>query len=414
MKGRISRSQLVSLIISILIPGIITSLVDFDVAMFGAYAVVGSLFGIKSIGIVLVVFLINHLINGIMGRIVVVSNKGPVELIRQHFGVQPSLYIFLLVLLLNLMSVVQIFSVVRIIGELLDINYLFVIICLLFYLTAIFLLRFPKKIGFMIAGIGVFYGVIIAHVAVHTRDISASLLTWNNYWTPLISGNGLFYIFALLGATVTAWSQLLISRYTYRDKINLDKLEYHVMENRTISVLSFLFACAFVAAIGYLFPHGSLLTATYMNLAKLPVFIHSTFGEIFVAVGLFFVALASLIAIVLSTTHTFTELFGMENVNEEAKHFSKTNGIFLAILTIPALLITLFVKINFFQTALFFGVIQSIFLIIEMRFLYTFSNDVSLMGRYKNDSIHNVELIIISVAVAATIVRFVFMMIFHI
>ncbi len=414
VKDKISRSEFISLIISILVPGVITSLVDFDVAMFGAYAVVGSLFGIKSLGILIIVFLINHLINGIMGRIVVVSNRGPVELIRQYFGVRTSLFLFVVVLLLNLLSVVQIFSVIRIVGRLLDMNYLFVILFLLCYLAALFLLRLPKRFGYMILWILIFYTVIIAHVAVHGADIGRSLLAWKSYWTPLASRSSFFYIFALLGATVTAWSQLLISRYTYRRKINVDKLEYHVMENRTISLLSFLFACVFVIVMGYLFPHGSLVTVTHEGLAKLPVFIHSKLGEVFVALGLFFIALTTLVAIVLSTTHMFNELFGLEHVNEETKHFSTTNSIFLALLTIPAFLITLYVHINFFQTALLIGVIQSLFLIVEMRFLYIFSNDVSLMGRYKNDAIHNGALILIGAAVILTVMRILIQIAFHI
>lgn len=413
MKEKISRSEFVSLIISILIPGVITSFVDFDVAMFGAYAVVGSLFGIRSVGILLIVFLINHLINGIMGRIVIVSNMGPVALIRKYFGIRISLLIFFIVLFLNILSVIQIFSILRIIGNILDMNYLLVIGGLILFLAAIFLLKIPKKAMYAVVCIGLFYAVIIAHVATHIPEIARTLFSWKVLWEPFTKGNWLFYTFALLGATVTAWSQLLISRYTYRDKINLDKLEYHVMENRTISVLSFLFATAFVVAMGYLFPQQSLMTSTSADLAKLPIFIHSKIGELFVALAFFSLAATSFIAIVLSTSNAFIDFFG-KATNENSVLLSKTNGIFLAILTVPALVVMQFITIDFFQTALLFGVIQSIFLIIEMRFLYVFSNNVSLMGRYKNDSIHNWALIVISVGVALTVLRIIVSLVFHV
>jgi len=414
MKEKISRSDFISLIISILIPGIITSLVDFDVSMFGAYAVVGSLFGIRSIGIVFIVFFINHFINGIMGRIVIVSNRGPVELIRQYFGIKTSLWIFFVVLLLNFFSVIQIFAVIRIVSKLLDINFLLVVFCLLLYLTLILFFKIPKKFGYIIWCVGLFYVVIIAHASAHMKEVTASLSSWNALLAPFRTGNGLLYTFGLLGATVTAWSQMLISRYTYRDKINLDKLEYHVMENRTISVLSFLFAVVFVSVMGYLFSNGSLLDSHVVNLAKLTILFHSRFGEIFVSLGLFFLALTSFMAIVLSTSHTCIELFGKEQFNEETTLFSKTNGIFLAIFAIPAFIISLIVKVDFFESALLFGVAQSVFLIIEMRFLYILANDVSLMGRYKNDRIHNGALIIISAAVFLTIIRVAVQMIIHI
>lgn len=414
MKSKISRSDFISLVISIIIPGIITSLIDFDVSMFGAYAVIGSLFGIRSIGILFIVFLINHFINGVLGRIVIVSNMGPVELIRQYFGIRMSLWIFIIVLFLNLFSVIQIFAVFRIVARLLNIDFLLVVFFVLLYLASIMFFKIPRKIGYMIGCIGLFYAVIIAHVTVHIQDITHTLFSWDTFWLPFRMGNSLFYTFGLLGATATAWSQLLINRYTYRDKINLDKLEYHVMENRTISILSFFFAIAFVTAIGYLFPHQTLLGPHPVNLAKLTIFIHSRFGEIFVALGLLFLALASFIAIVFSTTHIYTEFFGMEQFNEETMFFSKTNGVFLAILAVPALIISLVINFNFFQTALLFGVIQSVFLIIELRFLYVFSNDKSLMGRYTNDSIHNGALIVIIAAVCLTVVRVIVSLIFHI
>jgi len=124
MKENISAADKFSLWISLIVPGLITSFVDFDISIFATYAVVASLFGLKTIWLLLLIYLIIHILNGVSGKIVIVSDKGLVELIREHFGIKVSLSIFIITFFLDLLAVIQCFLALRIISETFGLNFL--------------------------------------------------------------------------------------------------------------------------------------------------------------------------------------------------------------------------------------------------------------------------------------------------
>lgn len=397
MKGKISVEDRISLWISLIVPSFITSLVDFDISIFVTYSLAASVLGIKTIWLILFVYIIAHVVNGTSGKVVIVSNKGLVELIREHFGIATSFYIFIITLILNFIAILQGYLAIKTIASLFNLNYLFFAFALTVYLLMVFIFKLQKFANRVFVLIALFYTSVFIYSVMNPSSVINALLFSRLKFIDLFKDQTALYFLALLGSTTSAWNQLLISRYTYRTKLDLDRLEYHKLNNRTTSLFSLFFSILFVVTMTLLFPNGSLLSSPVQELTRfIPI------GQYYVRIflfgfGLLTIALVNIYAVSLSLSHVFTEFFGIERKNEEQEEFTKTHNYLFLLLTIPALIITDVFHINLFSTAVIFGFIQALFIFVLLYFLYFFSNHQTLMGKYKSDLIHN--LLMISIAV---------------
>lgn len=413
MKEKISTADKISLWISLIIPGFITSLVDFDISIFATYALVASIFGVKTVWLLLFVYLIVHVINGISGKIVIVADKGLVELIREYFGVKVSLVIFIATFLFNLLVIIQSYLALRIVSDIFRINFLLFALVFTLYLFSVFIIKLQRFTNRVFIFIALFYTSVFFIVFNNASSVLHTVISSKLTFLDLFRNNTSLYFLALLGATASAWNQLLVSRYTYKTKLNLDKLEYHNLDNRTSTLFSFLFSILFIGSIWLLFPEGSILNASSKTLARFIPLLQPVLRVYFFGIGLLFIVLTNIYAVSLSLSHVFTEFFGIERSDEEKEQFTKAHIYLFGFLVIPALLVTNILPIRLFNTALFFGFIQSFFVLILLYFLLYFSNNQTLMGRYKNDIFHNGVLIASGVCIILTFIIVFIKMLFH-
>lgn len=396
MEEKISPSERVALWISLIIPGIITALVDFDISIFVTYAVVASLIGEKAVWLLILVYAILHVLNSISGRVVIVADRGLIELIREHFGISVSSLVFITIGILDFLTVLQSILALHFISDLFRMNFAVFSIIFSAYLLFIFLFKIQKFANRVFVLIAVFYLSVVIHTAglvpVLMTHLAASKLTIHDFFQQNID----LYFLAMLGATASAWNQFLITRYTYRTKLDLDKLDYHALDNRTATFSTFLFGGMFVGIMALLFPHGRLIANPSSLIDFIPIS-QPIIKLYFFAFGFLFIALTNIYAVSLSLSHTFTEFFGIERNNEEQGKFSTAQTVMYLCLVIPAIILVQITDIQLIQTAIILGFIQFLFIFILLYFLYRFANNRAIMGRYRNDWVHNAFLFLITI-----------------
>lgn len=389
MRGDVKLTQKLSLWISLLVPGLITPLVDFDVGIFAAYTLISSLYGFKTVFLLLFVYLIVHLVNDISGRIVIVSGMGLVELIRERFGIRMSFVVFIVSFVFDFLAVLQCFLALRVIASLLRLNYLAVGIMILLYLLLIFLYKLQKFSNRIFVLIALFYSAIlfltVSRLPHIIFDIASSPLSPGD----LVRGSVPLYFLALLGSTSSSWNQMLVSRYTYRTKLNLDRLKYHTLDSRVTTVMTYLFSVLFVAAAWFLFPGGSAASLPATALTRFIPVAHPDIRAYLFVFGFLSVIISTIYAVSLSLSHVFSEFFGQDRSEEEGGRFSLTHILIYLLIAVPALIAANTSSLTFLGSVLLFGFLQSFSIFAVVFFLLHFGNSVSVMGRYRIGALHN-------------------------
>jgi len=410
MKKKMTFAEHFMLWIALLIPGIITAFVDFDISMFVTYALAASFLGMKAVLLLILVYGMLHVINGVSGRIVIVTGTGLVELIREHFGIRTTLLVFIATYFFNLLTIIQSYLALALVADMLKLNFIVLAGALTAYIYLIIVFKLKKFVHRMFPFIAMFYFALIIPAVSHFQSVARSLLSSKFVIGDLFRGNNALFVLVLLGSTASAWNQLLVSRYTYRTKLDVDMLEFHILDNRVTTILSFLYSLFFMGSVSFLFPQGVISKVSPLELSALVPLEHPEYRVLILAMGLLFVMMTNIHAVSISFTHVFSQFFGIQRTEEDSSSFTGLNSILYLLLNVPAILAIFFLKLGLFQTVYPFGLAQGVFVVILLLFLYYFSNSASLMGRYRGDVVHNAMIIgsvgCISVLFVIVIIRF--------
>ncbi len=382
-------------LISIFIPGFITSLTDFDIGQFATYIVASSIIGLKIFPFLLFVFFSSLVIHSVNGRINIVSGKGLIGLLRENCDIKASMLSLTILLLLNFGILLQSVAGLKLAASLLHYNQHVFVTFNFIFLYLIIHFKLYKNIRRLFVFVFLFYGLIlissINKLALLTPQIFAlqsSAMPFDylqNRNIPLIT-------IALLGATISPWTLFYIGRYTYKTKLDLDKFQYFRLENYFTHAL--LFITSSLLIIGGALTFFNKDTDTITNIVSqlmYPSF--AAFATPIMGLGICLVSLISVGTIILATTHIFKEFFGSEQNDEERLENGKLFKIVFIILGFIAIGVETFFRLDLFSITLIVDFFNGAFLVGVLYYLYLFSNNVGLMGRYKNTLIHNIALV---------------------
>ena len=392
--------------ISIFVPALFTALTDLDIGQFATYIVAASLLGFGILPILGIVYFFCLVINSVNGRINIVTNKGLIELIRERYGIVHSVVLFIFFFFLCIGIFIQAITGLKLVAGLLGYNeYIFIVINYLF-IFLIISFRFVKNIKRLFIFVLMFYGAIIT-VSIAKIISSKIFLDFpaHKLLPDMVDYQNIPFIFlAVLGATVTPWTLLYISRYTYSTKLNLNRLTYFKLENHIVNILLFVTSSLLVI--------GALLSLNKANLINNPNLItglldpiSSQMDVIVIGSGIAVISILILIFIPLTLTYIYTEFFGGEKYNEEELQMGFGNKLVYLFLGGVSIAAIYFFKLSLFQTTLFIDFVNGLFLLAIIYFLYNFANNKGLMGvRYKNNLVDNVTLWIITLFIICSFI----------
>ena len=386
------------IILAVVGPGLITAFADNDAGGVATYSVAASKFGYSMLTSLIPITIVLLVTQEIGARLAVVTGKGLGDLIREKFGIRISVLIFALLVFVNFGVIIQN------IGGLKDALNLFNLNIVIFLPVIIgFLFLFITKASY--AKVEKFFlFLIFFYVAYFISAVLAKpdwILVGKSLFVPTqsLSFDYIYTSIAVLGTTVTAWGQFFINSYVKDKKITVDKLKYNQAEiyiGAFLTDIVSLFIMVAVAATIFL-NNVQIQGAADAALAIKPF--AGEFASLLFGTGLLIAGFIGAAIVPLATAYAFSEFFGYEGSLDVA--FSKSRlfyGLFIAQVLL-AVVVVLIPNFSLFGFTLYADFLNGVFLPVIFFFLYKFSNDKELMGKYTNSRIKNILLITSGVAI---------------
>lgn len=380
------------LLLAVVGPGLITAFADNDAGGVATYSVAASKYGYNIFLTLIPITIVLLITQEIGGRLAVVTGKGLGDLIRERYGVRVSLLIFSLLVLVNLGVILQNLGGLKSALGLFNLNifiFLPILIGTLFYVvTKASYAKIEKFFLFLVF----FYCAYIFSAFLAKPDWAESVTSIIKPHQSLQPGY-LYTSIAVLGTTVTAWGQFFINSYVKDKKITLEKLPFNRLEiyvgaflTNTISLF------IMVAVVSTLWIHNiPIQNASEAALAIKPF--AGDFAGILFGLGLLVAGFIGAAIVPLATAYAFSEFFGYEGSLDVSFGKSKLfYGIFI-IQILFCLFLTLLPSFSLFKITTIADFLNGLFLPVIFFFLYKFSNNEDLMGKYKNGKLQNALLI---------------------
>ena len=380
------------ILLAVVGPGLITAFADNDAGGVATYSVAASKFGYAMLTTLIPVTIVLMITQEIGSRLAVVTGKGLGDLIREKFGIRVSVLIFSLLFFVNFGVIIQN------IGGLKDGLSLFHLNLWIFLPAVIgFLFLFITKASY--AKVEKFFLFLILFYFAYFVSAILAKPDWGTVAKSLvipqtkISFDYLYTSIAVLGTTVTAWGQFFINSYVKDKKLTVDRLSYNRIEIYVGAFLTDLFSLFMMVAVAatVFANHVPIQGAADAALAIKPF--AGELASVLFGSGLLIAGFIGAAIVPLATAYAFSEFFGYEGSLDVS--FSKSRlfyGFFIAQVLLGVIAVS-FPNISLFKITLYADFLNGLFLPVIFFFLYKFSNDKDLMGKYRNSRLQNIMLV---------------------
>src|SRR3989344_5678548 len=386
----------------------ITAISDNDAAGVATYSLAGAKFGYSILFVLFFVTILLAITQEMGVRIAVVTKKGLGDLIRERYGLRIAVFVFLILLIANMGSIVANFAALKATSHMFNlptIPFLISIVVLSFF----FITKGNYAVNQKIFLIGVLLYFAYIFSALRAKP------DWGAAFTNLIIPKDLHfsrdYVFAsiaVLGTTITPWGQFFIQSYVNDKKISLKSLKLAQIETYFGAFLTDFFSFfMIVATAATLFIHKIPLVSGETAAMAIRPFAGEFAGTLF-GLGLLNAGIMGVIIISLSTAYAFSEFFGYEGSLDSPFDRGKLfYGIFLFQM-ILAMSIVMLPSVSLFQIVFYTQSLNTILLPIILFFLIRIANLKHVMGEYTNSKIYNFfSIFSVILIISATIFTFV-------
>jgi len=369
-------------------PGIIVSSVDNDAGGIATYSLAGAQFGLSMLWTLIPITLLLIVIQEMSARMAVVSGKGLSDLIRERFGVKPTFYVMILLLITNLgatlanfagiAAALEIFGISRYISMPLSILFLMWLVVKGTYgsVEKVFLTACLFYVCYVVAGF-----LVKPDWVEVLHSVAAPTIKMENAF--------LVMLVAMVGTTISPWMLFYLQASMVDKGLGLKDLKAArvdvVIGSIIVNVVAFFVILACAAT---LYKWGIGITEpAEAALALKPV--AGPYCTYLFAFGLFNASMFAASILPLSTAYTFCEAFGWESSLD--KKFSEApqfygfycfivfnSGLFMLIPNLPL------VPIMYVSQ-----VLNGICLPVVLVFMFLLINDPEVMKEHTNGLLLN-------------------------
>ncbi len=388
-------------------PATITAISDNDAAGVATYSLAGAKYGYSILFILFFVTILLAVTQEMGVRIAIVTKKGLGDLIRERYGLRVAVFVFLVLFIANMGTIVANFAALKATSHMFNIPtlpFLIGIVILSFFFIAKGNYAINQKI-FMI-GVLLYFAYIFSALKAGPD--------WGKALTSLVlpqdfhfSKEFVFAGIAVLGTTITPWGQFFIQSYVNDKKISVASLKLTQIETYFGAFLTDFFSFfMIVATAATLFVHKIPLISGEEAALAIKPFAGEFAGTLF-GLGLLNAGIMGVIIISLSTAYAFAEFFGYEGSLDSPYERGKLfYGIFLFQL-IAAMSIVLLPSVSLFQIVFYTQSLNSLLLPIILFFLLGITNQKHIMGVHTNTKFSNyfsiISVVIIIIASVFTV-----------
>ncbi len=378
----------VVVLFSVFGPATIAAMADNDAGGVATYSIAGATLGYTILFPLLIITVLLGMTQEMGMRLTLITRRGLADLIREKYGVQVSLLIFLGLFIANLGTITVEVSAIKTTSGMLGIPIApFVILILL--ISFVFITRGNYKLTQNIMLIVSLFYVTYIISAIRAKPdwnlaLSNLLYPHGVAWTSQYVRSYLVIGMGVLGTTITPWGQFFISSFAFDKKIERNTLKYSQLETYWGAFLTDFFSFfMIVATAATLFGRGIVLTSGEQAAEAIRPFAGDLAGTLF-AVGILAAAFMGLVIVPLSTAYAFSEFFGLSGSLDSGYQESKTFYMLFVVQLAAAALITAIPGISLFHFAIATQTLNAMILPLVFYYLIKLTSSHELLGSNAN------------------------------
>ncbi len=374
--------------LAVLGPGIITASVDNDAGGIATYSIAGAHFGYTLLWTLIPITAALIVVQEMVARMGVVTGKTLADLIREKFGVRPTFFLLVALLLANLSNTVAEFAGWAAALEIFGVSrYISVPIgaVAVWFLVVKGSYRVVEKI-FLIASTLYFTYAVSAYFA-HPQwgEVGRNLVT------PVLTADSAYFVMliGMVGTTIAPWMQFYLQSAVVEKNIQVEN--YGLCRTDVIigCFVTDIVAFSIIVACGAtLFASGVQITdAKDAALALAPL--AGKYASFLFAIGLANASLFSASILPLATAYSVCEGMGWESgIDRDFRTAPHFFWLYTGIIVLGALFV-LYPAAPLILIMLFSQVANGILLPFVLVFMLRLINDRELMGEYVNTKAFN-------------------------
>ena len=387
-------------------PATITAMADNDASGVATYSIAGAQLGYPILFVLLLITVLLGITQEMGIRLALVTRKGLGDLIREHYGVRVSLFVFACLFIANMGTIIVDMAAVKVTSSMLHLPAIPTMIVVIL-ITFFFVIKGNYKLNqnIMLVSCLFYLAYIFSAFKAHPNWSMATLnlvIPHGVKLTPEYFRNYILIGLGVLGTTVTPWGQFFISSFAFDKKIEVERLKYSQFETYWGAFLTDFFSFFMIVATAatLYIHHISLVSGEQAALAIKP-FAGELAGTLF-AFGILNAGFMGIITVSLSTAYAFAEFFGLSGSLDTSFTKSKVFYLIFIFQLIGAGVIVLLPNVSLFGLVIATQALNAMMLPFIFFYLLRLTNDAKVMGTKINNAFQRnfgmISVIVISIA----------------
>ena len=370
-------------------PGLIAGIAGNDAGGITTYSVMGASTGLTLLWLFPITIVILAIVQEMAARLGVVTGQGLSDLIRDRFGVRPTAFAMIVLLIANLANTVAEFSGAAASLELFGISRYIAVPIVALAIWALVIKASYKTVERVFLSVIVVFLAYIASAVLSHPDWGA---VGKALVTPTLPANTaqLLLIVAVVGTTITPYMQFYLTSAVAEKGIGEDELPLEQADAIGGSIWTNVIAIFIVvAAASTIGVAGGVITSA-ADAAKALEPVAGALATGLFAVGLFGASVLAATIMPLSTAFVICEAFGWESGVD--KRFGDARAFFsiYTFILFAGAFVVLIPGLDLLPVIIGSQNLQGLLLPIVLVFMVLLVNDKRLMGDHRNGRIANV------------------------
>lgn len=369
-------------------PGIVAASAGNDAGGISTYSVDGASYGYATLWMIFVMTASLVVVQEMAARMGAVTGKGFAALIREKFGVRPSLFAMLALLLSNAATSVAEFAGIAAGAELFGISkYVSVPIAavVVWLLVVRGSYRNVEKVFLALSS------VFLAYVAAAflSKPDWGEVLTATVVPTFIPRVDFVLLVVATVGTTIAPWMQFFVQSNIVDKGVGIKDLAYQRVDVIAGAVAANIIAWFIIVTTGtVLYPQGVRIEGAEQAAAALAP-VAGQYATALFAVGLIGASLLAACVLPLTAAYAITEAFGWERgIDRSWAEAPAFNGIYTFVIAFGAALVLL-PGAPLIQIMVLSQAVNGVLLPFLLMFMLRIVNDRRFMGRHVNGRVTN-------------------------
>ncbi len=389
LRGRFRGRRGLVAFLAVMGPGLIAGIAGNDAGGITTYSVMGATTGLTLLWIFPITIAILAVVQEMAARLGVVTGQGLSDLIRDRFGVRPTAFAMVVLLVANLANTVAEFSGAAAALELFGISRYLVVPIVAVAIWALVIKASYRTVE------RVFLCVIVVFLAYIVSAVLADP-DWGKVGRALVTPSldlqpaTILLMVAVVGTTITPYMQFYLTSAVAEKGIGEDELALEQADAVGGSIWTNVIAIFIVVAAASTIGVASGTITSAADAAKALEPVAGRLAEALFAVGLFGASVLAATIMPLSTAFVICEAFGWESGVD--KRFSDARSFFTIYTFLLAVgaLVVLIPGLDLLPVILASQNLQGLLLPIVLVFMVLLANDRRLMGAHANGRVGNV------------------------